>query len=95
MLEALSFRVYVDGYETEDFIGFIIQKVEGVLVKPGWSALRKVSFKLNVCCWSTAVLEDRWAELSESLRLGFLRDKYLSRLSTLDAVAFSYSVVIR
>ena len=44
MQEALSFEVEVFGQETEDFIGSVFQKVEEILVKPGWSALRQVSF---------------------------------------------------
>jgi hypothetical protein len=40
MLEALSFEVHVDvRHSTSDFIGSITQKVENVLVKPGWFAL--------------------------------------------------------
>ena len=92
MLEALSFRIYLDGYEAEDLIGSIIQKVEGVLVKPGWSALREVSFILEVCSIMVTVVSEDWAKLSESLLS--LQDKYLSHLSKLDSVAFSYSVVI-
>ena len=42
--EALSFEVEVVGQETEDFIGSVFQKVEEILVKLGWSALRQVSF---------------------------------------------------
>jgi hypothetical protein len=88
MLEALSFRVYVNGYKTEDFIGSILQNVERVLVKPGWSALRKVSFKLIVACQTRLESE----ELSESLQS--LPDKYLSHLSKLDSVAFNYSAEV-
>ena len=40
MLEALSFEFQVNGHETEGFIGRMIQKVWGVLLKPGWSALK-------------------------------------------------------
>ena len=88
MLEALSLRVIADSYyETADFIGSTIQKVEGVLVKPGWSALRKVSFKLEVGCVSS-----ERAKFSESLQS--LPDKYLSHLSKLDSVAFNYSVEV-
>ena len=35
MLEALSFQVNVDGYESTDFIGSIIRHMENVLVRPG------------------------------------------------------------
>jgi hypothetical protein len=38
MLEALSLKFDVEGHETEDFMGSIIQRVEKALVKPGWSA---------------------------------------------------------
>ena len=89
MLEALSFRVYLDGYETEDFIGSIIQKVEGVLVKPGWSALREISFILKVFCLGSMGSRDA-ANLSKWLHS--LRDKYLSHLSKLDSVTLNYSV---
>ena len=44
MLEALSFEVRINGCRTEDLIGSTIQNVEKLLVKPGWSALRRVSF---------------------------------------------------
>jgi hypothetical protein len=92
VLEDLSFRVHVDDDETEDFIlGSIIQKVEGVLVKPGWSALRSVSFKFLVFCLRTVESDDR-AKLSESLQS--IPDKYLSHLSKLDSVAFNYSVEV-
>ena len=48
VLEALSFEIYVGVHDTVDFIGSIIQKVENVLVKPGWSTLRQVSFELVI-----------------------------------------------
>jgi hypothetical protein len=82
-LEALSFEVHVGGLETEDFIGSMIQKVEYVLVKPGWSALRQVSIKLSIGCpWNRAMLYGA---------LESLPDKYLSHLSRLESVAFNYS----
>ena len=90
MLEALSLHIYIDRHETEDFIGSIIQKVEGVLVKPGWSALRRISFKVQVC-GAVSDSEER-ANLFESVQS--LRDKYLSHLSKLDSVAFDYSVEV-
>ena len=49
-LEALSFEINVDGHETEKIRGSIIQIVEKVLVKPGWTALRQVSFKISIAC---------------------------------------------
>ena len=83
MLETLSFEVKVDGHETEDFIGSVIQKVDEVLVNPGWSALKQVSFKIS--CLSRA----NGAKL-EALRS--LPDKYFNHLSKLESVAFNYSV---
>ena len=87
VLEALSFLVKVDGHETEDFIGSTIQEVEKVLVKPGWSGLRQVSFKVSIaCCLVTRV---KITDLFEALQS--LPDKYLSHLSKLESVAFNYS----
>ena len=90
-LEALSFEVLVDSHHdevhhTEDSIGSKIQQVENVLVKPGWSALRQVSFKLPV--------KDRGgcAELTEALQS--LPDTYLRHLSKLESVAFNYSAYL-
>jgi len=87
MLEALSFEVRVDGDETEDSIGSIIQNVEKVLVKPGWSSLRQVSFTFLIACCT--VLKEESAKLSEALQS--LPDKYLSHLSKLESVAFKSS----
>ena len=87
MLEALSFKVEVDGDETEDSIGPIIQKVEKVLVKPGWSALRQVSFKVSIACCQVSSEES--AELCEVLQS--LPDKYLCYLPKLESIAFNYS----
>ena len=88
MLEALSFEIRVDGHETEDYIGSIIQRVEKELVKPGWSALRQVSFKVLIAC--CLVSKENIAKLFQALQ--YLPDKYLSYLSKLDSVAFNYSV---
>jgi hypothetical protein len=90
MLEALSFDVRVDGHETEDFIGSIIQKVEKVLVKPGWSALRQVSFKVSIACCLAP--KANIAKLSEALQS--LPHKYLSHLSKLESVACNYSAYV-
>ena len=90
MLEVLSFEVQVDDDETEDFIGPIMQKMEEILVKPGWSALRQVSFNVSVACYRISN-EDR-EELSMVLQS--LPDKYLSHLPKLESVAFSYSAYI-
>jgi hypothetical protein len=90
MLEALSFEVQVDDDMAEYLIGFIIQKVEEVLVKPGWSALRQVSFKLLVRRWE---MNDGYSsKLCEALQS--LPDKYLTRLSKLESIAFDYSAYI-
>jgi hypothetical protein len=84
MLEALSFEVHVDGHETEDSIGSIIQNMATVLVKPGWSALRQVYFKVLFAS-SDVSREDR-AKLLETLQS--LPDKYLNHLPKL--VAFNF-----
>ena len=90
MLEALSFEVRVDGDETEDSIGSIIQKVDKVLVKPGWSALTQVSFTFLISCCQ--VSKEDSAKLSEALQS--LPDKYLSHLSKLESVAFRCSAYV-
>ena len=87
VLEAFSFEVQVDGHETEDFIGSTIQKVEKVLLKPGWSALRQVSFKVSIaCCLVTRVNIEKLYEALQSLP-----DRYISHLSKLESVDFNYS----
>ena len=86
MLEALSLDVSVDDRETEDFIGSIIENVGKVLVNPGWSALRQVSFNVSIIDWGDG------PKLSKSLQS--LPDKYLSHLSKLESVAFNYSVCL-
>ena len=83
MLEALSFALTVDGNETEDSIGYVMQKVEKVLVKPGWSALKQVSLKVSIASSENSV------KLCEALQS--LPDKYLSHLSKLESIAFNYS----
>jgi hypothetical protein len=85
MLEALFLEVRVGGYRTEVFVGSIIQNVEKVLVKPGWSALRQVSFKIR--CMDTT--REQGVELYEALQS--LPDKYLTHLSNLESVAFNFS----
>jgi hypothetical protein len=87
MLEALSLDVIVDVHESEDFIGSIIQNVEKELVKPGWSALRQVSFEVMVIDKNDS---GNIPELCKALQS--LPDKYLGRLSNLESVAFNYSV---
>jgi hypothetical protein len=81
MLEAFSFGIIdVDGSETEEMIGSTFQKVEEILVKPGWSALRQVSFKVSIPSWRV--------DLSEALES--LPDNYLSHFSKLESIAFNY-----
>ena len=89
-LEALSIIFYVEilDHDTEDSIGSSIQKVGRVLVRPGWSTLRHVSFNFS-CWWLTYE-----AKLSMSEALQCLPDKYLSHLSELDSVSFNYSVSV-
>ena len=81
MLEALSFEVGIVFSVTVDFVGSIMQKVENVLVKPGWSTLSQVSFKLLLTYDSRDLCEP----------LQSLPDKYLSHLSKLESVTFNYS----
>jgi hypothetical protein len=81
MLEAFSLEVLANGGETEDFIGSTFQEVEEILVKPGWSALRQVSFRVAFPYWR--------ADLTEALES--LPDNYLSHLSKLESVAFDYN----
>jgi len=83
MLEALFFEIVLVGYETEDFVGSEIQEVEKVLVKPGWPALRRVSFRFSFMSHADA-------KLFEALQS--LPDKYLSHPSKLESVAVNYSV---
>ena len=90
VLETLAFQVDVDGDETADFIGSRIQKVENVLVKPGWSALKQVYFKISIACCLES--KETSAKLKEALQS--LPDKYLSQLSKLDSVTLTYSADI-
>ena len=85
-LEAFSFELLVDEYLAEDDIGSEVQRVEKVLVKPGWSVLRQVSFKVTIACWGGS------AKLYKAVQS--LPDKYLSQISTLESVAFNFSVAI-
>ena len=86
ILEVLSFEVRIDRNESEDCIGSIIQKLEEVLVKPGWSVLKQVSFKVSVAYYN-AFYFTMSTELLQSLP-----DKYLSHLPKLESVAFNYSL---
>ena len=85
-LEALSFEVFVDQHETEDYIESEVKRVEKVLLQPGWSALRQVSFKVTISCWGGGA--KLYEELVQSLPV------YLSRLSKLESVTFNVSVDI-
>ena len=90
ILEALSFEVLVDSYETEESIGSIIRNVEKALVKPGWSALKQVSIKVLIgCCLVSTEVR---AKLSEALQS--LPDKYLSHFSKLESFAFEFSACV-
>jgi hypothetical protein len=90
MLEALSFEVNVDGHETEIFVGSYIQNLGKVLVKPGWPALKQVSFNVSIAC-CLASKEDN-AALCEALQS--LPDKYLSHLSKLESVTVNFSASV-
>ena len=90
MLEALSLEFHVDGFERKHFIGSILQDVDKVLAKPGWSALRQVSFKISIqCCM---VFGEKIARLSKALQS--LPDNYLNHLPELESIAFSFSVCV-
>ena len=91
MLETLSLEVHVRGFEIEDFIGSIIRKVDMVLVKAGWSALRQVSFKFLFDCWSREVSRENIAKVSE--RLQYVPDKYLN-LSKFEIVVINSTTFV-
>jgi hypothetical protein len=84
-LEALSIEIYLDGHGEEDSIGSIIQNVEKILVKPGWSALRQVTFKVVIGILGNGV------KLYETLQSS-LPDKYFSYF--LKFVAFSETIYV-
>jgi hypothetical protein len=90
MLEDLSFEFHVVGYygRLGEAIGSMLQKVETVLVNPGWSALRQVSFEVIITNWG--VLWKDHAHVLETLQS--LPDKYLSHLPKLESVAFNFSI---
>ena len=92
MLEALSFEVGVNGYESKDLIGSIIRNVENVLVRPGWPALKQVSLKVSIelpCCLYS---REKSAEMSEPLQS--LPNEYLGPLSQLESIVFNFSASI-
>ena len=90
MLEAFKLCVRMgsgDSIFTEGSIGSTLQKVENLLVKPGWSALRRVSFKVAI------LGRNRNAEkLCDALQS--LPDKYLNHLSKLESVTFNYQAYL-
>ena len=81
-LESLSLEFQVVGIEPEEIIGSAFQKVEQILVKPGWSALRRVSFQVSVRRSDSEMVVQS---------LNSLPDKYLSHLPKLESVAFNFS----
>ena len=89
VLETLSFEVEVEAWEEEpeaEDIGSIIQKVEKVLIKPGWSALRQVCFDFSVHTIAGEESDKLYKELQ------ILPNEYLSHLPNLESIAFNYSV---
>ena len=88
VLEDLTYTIDVGGYETEDEIGPIIQKVGEVLIKPGWSALKQVTFKVEIAyCLAPKGVRKKLSEELQSLP-----DKYLSHLSK--QLEFNYSAYV-
>ena len=78
MLEVFSLELLPKGSETEDFIGSTFQAVEEMLIKPGWSALRQVSFKV------ASMRPDLFDALQS------IPERYLSHILKLESVYFSY-----
>ena len=87
MLEALSFEVLVYDFRvySQDSVRSAIQKVEDVLVKPGWSTLRQVSFKIPV-------IDLGGSTFTEALQS--LPNEYLGRLSQLESIVFNFSASV-
>ena len=90
VLEALTYAIDIGGRETEDDIGSILQKVGEILIKPGWSALKQVSFKVVIACCSSP--KEVTAKLCEVLQS--LPDKYLSHISNSKQLEFNYSAYV-
>ena len=95
VLEALYCEVRViHGLSgAKDLIGSTMRNIEKVLVKPGWSALRQVSFEVslrenNFLGSDPSLLFEFWEELRS------LPGEYLSHLPNLDSVAFNYSAYL-
>jgi hypothetical protein len=86
MLEVFSFGITAEyeGIEAEEMIGSMFQRVEEILVKPGWFALRRVSFKVSI----PSSMTDFFKALQS------LPDRYLSHLSKLESVAFNYECIL-
>ena len=84
LLETLSFVTFLSNLVTEDSIGSLFQEMETVLVKPGWSMLRQVSFKVSITPFE--------GSQNLSVALQSLPDKYLKRLSKHESIAFDYAV---
>ena len=87
MLEALSIEFDIEvGDATVDSVGCDFQKVEKVLVKPGWSSLRQVSFIV------TSSIECITPNLTEAFQS--LPGKYLSHLqnSSLSLSTFQFAL---
>ena len=80
----------VEGHESKDLIGSIIQNVEHVLVRPGWPALKQVSLKVLISCFIVSKAES--AALSEALQS--LPNEYLGRLSQLESIVFNFSASV-
>ena len=83
-----EFKVSADYDETEGAIGSLIEDVKKLLAKPGWSALRRVYFKVLI--FRSLVVKN--AELLEALRTLF--DKHFSHSSKVGSVALNFSVYI-
>lgn len=88
MLDTLSIEIQIDGDETEDTVASILQGVEEILFKPGWSALRRVSFIVTIYCL-VASMEDS-IKLYDVLQS--LPDKHLSRLPNVKSFDFNFSI---
>ena len=86
MLEALFCELQVDGNASVDALGSILRRVEEVLMKPGWPALRQVSFNVEILPLGDSV------SLSEALQS--LPDKYLSHLPKHESIAFNFSAYV-
>ena len=91
ILEALSFDVHIHVDDIENCIRSIIEGVEKALVKPGWSALRQVSFEFSFGYWGKT--KENVANLSKALQQ-YLPDKH-PNISKLKIVAINSSYVVK